>query len=129
MINDPIADMLTRIRNAYMAGHKEVSIPGSTIKMNILSVLKKHEYVASFAESKDEKGFAQIDVSLIENPDHQFTFSRVSKLGQRIYKSASDLQKVRQGFGIAVVSTSQGVMTGEEARAKNIGGEVLLEVY
>lgn len=129
MINDPIADMLTRVRNAYMAGHSEVVVPASKIKMSILSVLKKNEYVGNFTESKDERGFGQITISLIENPDHKFRFNRVSKLGQRIYKSSSELFKVRQGFGISVVSTSQGVMTGEEARAKNIGGEVLLEVY
>ena len=122
---DPIADFLTRIRNAQMARQSTVTIPYSKIKHQIAEVMKKNNFLVSV--KKDESGkFSALELEL---PEKKLTLSRISKCGQRLYTKAVDIQKVLNGLGIAIVSTSQGVMTGYEARAKNIGGELLCEIY
>lgn len=123
---DPIADFLTRIRNAQMARKNTLSLPYSKIKHNIANVMKKNKFIESV--EKDESGkFPELKITLIEGK--KLNLKRVSKCGQRIYTSADNIRKVLNGLGISVVSTSQGVMTGYEARTKNIGGEILCEVY
>ncbi len=121
---DPIADFLTRIRNAQMAGQDRVSIPFSTKKEAIAQVMLKNKFLAGV--STDDTGkFKEL---VVELPEKVLTLKRVSKSGQRIYRGNQDIRKVLNGLGIAVVSTSQGVMTGYEAKSKGIGGEILCEI-
>ncbi len=121
---DPIADFLTRIRNAQMARKSDVVIPYSKLKEEIAQVMKKNEFLTSV--EKDTSGkFPQL---VLELPEKKLTLTRISKCGQRIYTKAEDIQKVCNGFGIAVISTSQGVMTGYEAYTKKIGGELICEI-
>jgi small subunit ribosomal protein S8 len=131
-MTDPIADYLTRIRNAIMANHKVVEIPASNIKKEITKILYDKGYILSYKFEKDEKQglirialkyHPQTKVSAIKNLD------RASKPGLRKYANAKELPRVLNGLGIAVVSTSQGVMTDKEARKINIGGEVLCYVH
>jgi len=121
---DPIADFLTRIRNAQMARKSELTIPYSKVKHNIAEVMKKNNFIADV--TKDESGkFPVLQVTLTEK---KISLKRVSKPGQRIYTDAENIRRVLNGFGISILSTSQGIMTGYEARKKNIGGEVLCEI-
>ena len=129
MINDQIADLLTRIRNAYSAGFISCEVLNSKMNMRILTVLKKYNYIVDFKVNKEGDGFAKIMVALVTKPLRKFNFKRVSKSGQRIYKGTAKLHKVCDGLGIAVLSTHKGVMSSVEAHKKNIGGEVLLEVW
>ncbi len=121
---DPISDFLTRIRNAQMAGLREVTVPYSVLKDQIAQVMKKNKFLD--AVTVDESGkFKQLVLTL---PEKSLSLKRVSKPGQRIYAGSDDLRKVLNGLGIAIVSTSKGVMTGYEARHQGVGGEVLCEV-
>jgi len=123
---DPIADFLTRIRNAQMASHTELTIPYSKTNHAIAEVMKKNKFLTSVEKKKDEKGkFYVLTVGL---PEKKLTLKRVSKCGQRIYTSADKIRKVTSGYGIAIISTSKGMMTGYEARALNVGGEYICEV-
>ncbi|HEY5714239.1 MAG TPA: 30S ribosomal protein S8 [Candidatus Gracilibacteria bacterium] len=123
-MTDPIADFLTRIRNAQMAGVKEVHVPYSTVKENIAKVLEKNGFLASV--KKDDNGkFPELVVTRV---DKEITLKRISKPGQRIYVKYDEVRKVLNGFGIAVISTSKGLMTGYEARAQKLGGEYVCEV-
>jgi small subunit ribosomal protein S8 len=125
-MSDPISDMLTRIRNAQMAGKVSVSMPSSKLKVAIAKVLKDEGYVEKFVISENY-GKPTLEISLkyyagrpvIERID------RVSKPGLRIYKGAEDIPRVMNGLGVAIVSTPKGVMTDRKARTSNIGGEVL----
>ncbi len=123
---DPIADFLTRIRNAQMASHSELVVPYSKIKHSIAEVMKKNNFLTSVEKKKDENG--KFDVLVLGLPAKKLTLKRISKCGQRIYTSANNIRKVTSGYGIAIISTSKGIMTGYEARALNIGGEYLCEV-
>lgn len=125
MTTDPIADFLTRIRNAQMARRNSVSIPFSKMKSAIAEVMKKNDFLTQV--SVQGEGIAKELV--LELPNNKLTLTRVSKPGQRIYTGAADIRKVLNGFGISVISTSQGVMTGYEARTKNLGGEHLCDIY
>lgn len=128
---DPIADMLTRIRNAKAAGHETVSIPYSRIKSAILMILKREHFIESF-EKKGKKVRKSIAVKLKYAKDGTpaiNTITRISKPGQRVYKPAAKIHSVREGFGIAVISTPEGLLTDKEARRKHIGGEVICEVW
>jgi len=126
MVVDPIADFLTRIRNAQMARQTQVTIPYSKVKHNIAKVMKKNDFLVSV--EKDESGkFPSLVLGLPE--EKTLTLNRVSKCGQRIYTDADGIRKVLNGLGIAIISTSHGIMTGYEARSKRIGGELLCEVY
>ncbi|MBI5913671.1 30S ribosomal protein S8 [Candidatus Azambacteria bacterium] len=128
---DPIADMLTRIRNAKAAGHETVSIPYSQIKSAILAILKRENFIDGF-EKKGKKIRKTIAVKLKYQKDGSSAISsiaRVSKPGQRVYAPAAKMHSIREGFGIAVISTPEGLMTDREARRKRVGGEVICEVW
>jgi small subunit ribosomal protein S8 len=125
-MTDPIADMLTRIRNAQMAEKVAVSIPSSKLKVAIAKVLKDEGYIDDFVV-RDSSGKAELDIALKYYAGRPVIerIERVSKPGLRVYKGKDDLPKVMNGLGIAIVSTPQGVMTDRRARAANTGGEVL----
>lgn len=131
MIIDPIGDLLTRIRNAYLARKNEITIPFSTIKADILRILKKNKYIADFETIEGENNKKTFSVSLnnVRVTKYIPTFTRISKPGQRIYLGASDIRKSRNGQGIYIVSTPKGLVTGYEARSLNVGGELICEVY
>jgi small subunit ribosomal protein S8 len=125
-MTDPIADMLTRIRNAQMAEKVAVSIPSSKLKVAIAKVLKDEGYIEDFAV-RDGSGKTELDIALKYYAGRPVIerIERISKPGLRVYKGKNDLPKVMNGLGIAIVSTPQGVMTDRHARAANTGGEVL----
>ena len=129
MMTDPIADMLTRIRNGQHAGKVSVSMPSSKLKQSIAQVLKEEGYIADFQIS-DEAGKAvmSIDLKYYEGRPVIDSLRRVSRPGLRIYKANDELPKVQDGLGIAIVSTSKGVMSDRAARAAGEGGEVLCYV-
>lgn len=129
-INDPIADALTRIRNANMVKHESVSMPHSNLKEELIKVLKNEGYVESYVvEEKD--GFKQIVITLkYDNNQSVITgLQRISKPGLRVYSKAKNMPRVFDGMGIAVISTSKGLMTEKQARANKLGGEVLCHVW
>lgn len=132
---DPISDMLTRIRNAQMAGHKEVTVPFSKLKMVIAEILEKENFVEMARKEKTEK-FDVIKINLrynqLSNIKKEAAISgirRVSKSGQRIYVKKDVIRKVKNGYGISIVSTSKGLMTGGAARKAGLGGELICEVW
>ena len=130
-ITDPIADMLTRIRNANSAKHETVDIPASNMKKAIAQILLDEGYIASYKVIEDEKqGVIRVTLTYGENKSQVITgLRRVSKPGLRIYSNVEDMPKVMKGLGIAIVSTSKGIMTDREARKQNVGGEVLAFVW
>lgn len=130
MIMDPIGDLLTRIRNAYLARSEEMTVPYSRIKSDILKILKKNKYITDYEESENA-GKKELTVVLnnVRKTLQVPTFKRISKPGQRIYLGAKDIKKSRNGKGIFIVSTPKGVVTGYEARSLNVGGELLCEVF
>ena len=129
MITDPISDMLTRIRNAYLVKKGEVRIPYSNMKMAIAKILSSEGLVGKI--EKVDNGFGEIRISLkyADGGSVITNIKRVSKPGRREYSGYRELSRVRSGFGISIVSTSQGVMTNKEARKRKLGGEVLAEIY
>ncbi len=130
-ITDPIADMLTRIRNAYAAKHESVSMESSKMKVAIAQILQDEGYIASFEETTDG-AFNTLVVKLKYGARGEKIITgikRISKPGLKIYAGASELPKVLSGLGIAIVSTSKGVMTDKNARKLGIGGEVLAYVW
>ncbi len=127
-MTDPIADMLTRIRNAQSAKKIDVSMPSSNVKVSIAKVLVEEGYVASYAVADGTKPVLTIDLKYFEGKPVIAKIDRVSRPGLRVYKSASDLPKILAGLGVAIVSTSQGVMTDRKARSLGQGGEVLCAV-
>ena len=130
-ITDPIADMLTRIRNANSAKHETVDIPASNMKKAIAQILLDEGYIPSYKVIADEKqGVIRVTLKYGENKSQVITgLRRVSKPGLRIYSNVEDMPKVMKGLGIAIVSTSKGIMTDREARKQNVGGEVLAFVW
>jgi small subunit ribosomal protein S8 len=132
-MTDPIADMLTRIRNANTAMHDEVSMPSSKKKEALAAILKKEGYIEDFEVSENTgRPGASLTVTMKYSPERARTISglrRVSKPGLRVYSPAKDVPRVLGGLGVAVVSTSQGLMTDREARKRNVGGEVLCFVW
>lgn len=129
-MQDPLSDMLTRIRNAQMAGKTRVEMPGSKLKAAVAKVLKDEGYIEEFAAS-DETGKPRlaIDLKYFDGKPVIAEIDRVSRPGLRRYSGKSELPSVRAGLGIAIVSTSKGVMTERAARAAGVGGEVLCTVY
>ena len=127
---DPIADLLTRIRNAALVGKTEVRVPTSKLKKIVAEQLVKNHYLAD-VKLEDGKPRGTLVITINNNGENAaFTeLARVSKPGRRIYVSSADIPKVKQGRGIVLVSTSKGVMTGAEAAKAKLGGEVLLKVY
>ena len=130
-ITDTIADMLTRIRNANSAKHPTVDVPASNMKKQIAQILVDEGYIKSFRVIDDDKqGVIRITLKYTENKSQVITgLRRVSKPGLRIYSNSKDMPKVMKGLGIAIVSTSKGLMTDREARKNNVGGEVLAFVW
>jgi len=129
-VNDPLGDMLTRIRNALMRKRTSVSTPASALRGRVLDVLLDEGYIRSYTESVDARGFKQFDIELkyYEGAPVISQIQRVSKPGRREYRKVRDLPLVQNGLGIAIISTPQGVMSDTSARAKNVGGEILCHV-
>ncbi len=130
-ITDPIADMLTRIRNANSAKHETVDIPASNMKKAIAEILNEEGYIKNYQVIEDDKQ-GVIRIALKYGPSKEKVISglkRVSKPGLRIYAGAEELPRVLKGLGIAIISTSKGIMTDKKARKENIGGEVLAFVW
>ena len=134
MVNDPIADMLTRIRNSLMTGQPEVEVPKSNIKIEIARILKEEGYIEDFALN-DEKPVPMISIKLKyygarRNRRPVITkLERISKPGRRVYSGSRDMPRVMSGIGIAIVTTPKGVMTAQQARRQRVGGEVLCYVW
>ena len=130
-ITDPIADMLTRIRNANSAKHETVDVPASNMKKAIAEILNNEGYIKSYQIIEDGKqGVIRIALKYSNNKEKVISgLKRVSKPGLRIYAGAEELPRVLKGLGIAIISTSKGVMTDKEARKQNVGGEVLAFVW
>jgi small subunit ribosomal protein S8 len=131
MQSDPIADMLTRIRNANMALHPETTMPSSKLKEQVARILSEEGFIDGY-KVEDARVGKQLTVKLRYDGNRQPILAgikRVSKPGLRVYSSASDVPRVRGGIGISIVSTSDGVMTDREARRRNVGGEVLCKVW
>jgi len=131
-MTDPIADMLTRIRNANKARFKKVNVGMSQINVNIAKVLKKTGYISNYDKVKSEKGQQELEI-ILKYPDAKRTvitdIKRVSKPGRRVYVTSDDIPKVLNGLGISILSTSKGVITDAEARELNVGGEILCNVW
>ena len=129
MMTDPISDMLTRIRNAQSAGKVDVTMPASKMKESIAKVLKAEGYIADHAVSGDAKPEMTVTLKYFEGAPVIEKVQRVSRPGLRIYKGKDELPKVLNGMGIAIISTSSGLMTDKQARANGCGGEVICTVY
>ncbi|WP_025725584.1 30S ribosomal protein S8 [Acholeplasma granularum] len=130
VMTDPIADLLTRIRNANKARHPKVDIPASKLKVEILNVMKQEGYIKDFVVSKDK--FPKITVTLKYSDSNERVIKglkRISKPGLRVYASLDNLPRVLNGLGVALISTSKGILTDREARQQQIGGEVLAYVW
>ncbi len=128
-MQDPIADLLTRIRNAQLASHPDVAMPSSKVKMAICQVLKDEGYIDSFDVSTDSKPELNVQLRYHEGRPVIEEIHRVSRPGLRIYKESGDLPNVRGGLGVAVISTNKGLMTDRSARAQGVGGEVMFTVF
>ncbi len=131
LIIDPIADMLTRIRNANANKHDSVLVPSSKTKLAIAEILKDEGFIVDFSQV-EEKGIKMINITLKYGPNGEKVIQglkRISKPGLRIYANADQLPKVLNGLGIAIVSTSKGIITDKQARKLNVGGEVLAYVW
>ena len=131
MTTDPVADMLTRIRNAVRAKHSRLDLPSSKLKIEIARIMKEEGYLASF-KSVEEKGKKVLRVFLRYTPDRRGVITdlrRVSRPGSRRYVGKSGIRAVVGGMGIAILSTPRGLMTGQAARKEGVGGEVLCEVW
>ncbi len=130
-MTDPIADLLTRIRNAIAANHPRVDIPGSKLKLEVARILKEEGYINSFTTKGDPpkyviRIFLRYDAKGTSSITH---LSRVSRPGRRVYVGAGEIPKVLGGYGVNIVSTSRGLMSGKKARTENVGGEILAQVY
>jgi len=128
---DPIADMITRIRNAQLRTLNKVSIPNSKFRAKILDVLKEEGYISDykFLTDKKNKGSLLVDLKYSNGQPVIREISRVSKPGRRIYTRAESIPKIKNGLGIVIVSTSMGIMSDNDARSKNIGGEIICRVF
>ena len=131
MMMDRIADMLTRIRNAQQAGIERIEMPASNVLLSMAELLKEEGYIAA-VKAYNHKGHRFLRVTLRYDDEGNAIIQeikRVSKSGRRVYASAEELPRVKNGYGVAVISTSQGIMTDKKARTANIGGEVLCTVF
>ena len=128
-MQDPLADMLTRIRNAQMAEKSVVSMPSSKLKVAVANVLLNEGYISGFQVNSDTKALLSIELKYFEGRPVIEEIKRVSRPGLRQYKSVDQLPKVRGGLGVSIVSTNKGVMTDRSARAAGVGGEVLCTVF
>jgi small subunit ribosomal protein S8 len=129
-MTDPIADMLTRIRNGVQAGHEKVEIPGSGVKKQIAGILRSQGFIKGYEMGPGKMGRDNIVVEFHENvKEILIGIKRISKPGRRVYVNKEEIPKVLNGMGIAIISTSRGLMTDEEARKAEVGGEVVCEVW
>ena len=132
VLTDPIADMLTRIRNANIMRYKKVEVPASKIKIQIANILKEEGYIVDYKIEKHDKKDDMIVLSLKygQNKERVITgLKRISKPGLRVYVKSDEIPRVLNGLGIAIISTSKGIMTDKQARMENIGGEVLAYIW
>ncbi|MDX9970658.1 MAG: 30S ribosomal protein S8 [Candidatus Gracilibacteria bacterium] len=127
MYTDPIADLLTRIRNAQKANKMDISIPYSKIKEEILSVMKKYRFIVDYKIEGEKVSEKVLSVVLDENRSGT-ELNRISSPGQRIYKGSNELKRLKSGLGIQILSTSKGIMSNIDAKKQNLGGEVLCEI-
>jgi len=130
-MNDPVGDMLTRIRNAQMRGKSTVSTPASKLRAWVLDVLADECYIRGYEKTSSTDGHGAIEISLkyFDGIPVIKELKRISKPGRRVYLGVKDIPQVRQGLGLSIVSTPQGVMSDANARAKNVGGEVICTVF
>ena len=129
-LNDPVGDLITRIRNAHLRGRSKCTSPASTLRGRVLQVLKDEGYIRDFREIETEgRKELEIELKYFEGAPAIHEIQRVSKPGRRVYSSIKDLRLVRNGLGISILSTPKGVMSDNAARDANVGGEVLCEVY
>ena len=128
---DPIGDMLTRIRNGQMRSLNKINVPFSNFRLKILEVLKKEGYIVNFKTDIDKKNikFLLVDLKYYEGQPVIKEIKRISKPGRRVYSRATSIPKIQNGLGMAIISTSQGVMSDIEARKNNIGGEIICKVF
>lgn len=131
VMTDPIADFLTRIRNANMVRHESLELPASTIKLEVAKILQREGFVRDVEFIEDDKqGIIRVFLKYGKNDERVITnLKRISKPGLRAYVKANEVPKVLNGLGIAIISTSEGIVTDKEARERNIGGEVLAYVW
>lgn len=130
-MTDPIADMLTRIRNAIAANHTRVDIPGSKLKMEVARILKEEGYINNYVTKGEGtkyqiRIFLRYDAKGVSSISH---LSRVSRPGRRVYVGSTDIPRVLGGYGVNIISTSKGLMSGKRARQEKVGGEILAQVY
>ncbi len=129
-ITDPIADMLTRIRNAIMVSHDDVLVPSSQVKLSIAKVLKEEDFINNFEILKDKtQQTIRIRLKYLDSQPALLGLERVSKPGLRIYVGRHEIPRVYGGLGIAILSTPQGIMTGQEAWRRHLGGEILCYIW
>src|SRR6476646_4385414 len=130
-VNDPIGDMIARIRNAQMRNKPKVSMPGSKLRERVLEVLKTEGYIRGFAAVAHENGRNELEIELkyFEGAPVIREIARVSKPGRRVYASVKALPRVNNGLGVAILSTPKGVMADHDARDNNVGGEILCTVF
>ena len=130
-LSDPLGDLLTRIRNGQQAGHSKIVAPASRLRENLLRVLESEGYIRGFERYTVREGVDELNIELKYNEGSPVIskIMRVSKPGRRVYAKIRDLQRVYNGLGISILSTSRGVMSDHEARQKNVGGEVLCQVF
>jgi small subunit ribosomal protein S8 len=130
-VTDPIADLLTRVRNANQMRYQEVSVPSSKMKLEIVRILKEEGYIADYkVEKNDVQDIINITLKYGKNKERVISgLKRISKPGLRVYAKAEEIPTVLNGLGISIVSTSKGIMTGKEARKENLGGEVLAYIW
>lgn len=129
MFTDPISDFLTRIRNAHHVRHEELSLPGSRIKRAIADILQREGYIESVDEQTEgSKNTLHIRLKYVAKVPAIHELTRISKPGRRVYRKSDELRRVLSGQGMAIISTSVGLMTDREARARKLGGEVLCEI-
>ncbi len=129
-MKDPVSDVLNRLKTSSRAGRESISFPYSKYYEAIMKVLEKEGYISSY-EVKDKKSFKELEIELkyVNDAPKIKNVRRISKSSQRVYSSAGDIKPTRGGLGLKIVSTSKGVMTDRDARANNVGGEVVLEIY
>ena len=130
-ISDPISDLLTRIRNGQLRGMAKIKSPNSRLRVRLLEVLQAEGFIRGYAEVEFKDGQRELEIELKYHEGRPVIreLKRVSKPGRRVYTSVNDLKPHRQGLGVAIVSTPQGVMTDATAREKNVGGEILCHVF
>ncbi len=130
-MTDPVGDMLTRIRNGQRAGKASVTAPASKFKKAILDVLKSEGFIRGYKEVELRAGVSEIEIELkyYEGQAVIKTLKRVSKPGRRIYSAPSDIKRVANGLGVSIISTSKGVLADADAKAQNVGGEVICEIF